>query len=363
MPKPENWYDWVDPEAMRYLVLALPLCLVCHGLAADRPVVGAIRWDAWHGKKGLPGQAVETSLGPQRWHFRLPFFATVVSDHEVRIDGASQAVVEREIGYARKAGLDYWAFVAYEPEDAMSLGLKFYLSSPHKHDIHFCLTVEAGRLRAMIQRIVRAMGDESYQKVLQDRPLLYLGFVRNETITTLKEALDTLKAEARKSGAGNPYIVIMDFRPERGRQLADDLGCDAISAYATNGGGSGAPYADLARYTELFWKRCKETGVPVVPIVMSGWDRRPRVEHPVPWEKYQKPGAGIEQYYQAATPRELAAHLGNALNWVAQNPDAARAKAVIIYAWNENDEGGWLVPTLSEGAARLDAIQAVLQQR
>ena len=39
------------------------------------------------------------------------------------------------------------------------------------------------------------------------------------------------------------------------------------------------------------------------------------------------------------------------------------ANAIIIYAWNENDEGGWLIPTLSEGTARLDAIARVLNPK
>lgn len=42
------------------------------------------------------------------------------------------------------------------------------------------------------------------------------------------------------------------------------------------------------------------------------------------------------------------------------NPEAGEAGAVIIYAWNEFDEGGWICPTLSEGTARLDAIRKVL---
>jgi len=59
-------------------------------LASPRPVVGAIRWDAWHGKRGVPGRAVEASLAPAKWHYRLPFFAKAVSESEVSIDGASQ---------------------------------------------------------------------------------------------------------------------------------------------------------------------------------------------------------------------------------------------------------------------------------
>jgi len=34
---------------------------------------------------------------------------------------------------------------------------------------------------------------------------------------------------------------------------------------------------------------------------------------------------------------------------------------VLIHAWNENAKGGWLVPTLSEGNARLEAIRSVLR--
>jgi hypothetical protein len=35
---------------------------------------------------------------------------------------------------------------------------------------------------------------------------------------------------------------------------------------------------------------------------------------------------------------------------------------VIIYAWNEFDEGGWICPTISEGTSRLDAISKVLKE-
>jgi hypothetical protein len=45
----------------------------------------------------------------------------------------------------------------------------------------------------------------------------------------------------------------------------------------------------------------------------------------------------------------------------ARNPDTAEANAVIICTWNEFDKGGWLDPTLSEGSARLDALQISLK--
>jgi hypothetical protein len=93
---------------------------------------------------------------------------------------------------------------------------------------------------------------------------------------------------------------------------------------------------------------------------MTGWDRRPRVEHPVPWERQQRPGAGIEYYFGAPRPEELSAHLRRALAWIQCQPADRRAPATLIYAWNENDEGGWLVPTVPCDTRRLEALHATL---
>ena len=101
---------------------------------------------------------------------------------------------------------------------------------------------------------------------------------------------------------------------------------------------------------------------------MAGWDRRPRVEHPVPWEAaWQKPNVGLDKYYVSPTPTELAGHLGEAFDWIGARAAQCPAQTVIIYAWNEHDEGGWLCPTLgADGkpdASRLQAIGAMRKQR
>lgn len=337
-----------------------------------RPIVGVIRWDAWHGDQGLPGQAVERALGPKRWQSRIPFFGKVVSEDKVEIRGYTPAIMDQEIAYARQAGLDYWAFVTYEPDTSMSLGLEAYLASPRKADIRFCLLTECGRWgtpeahRPRVERFLKLMAEPTYQKVLGDRPLLYVGFMKDDWLNRwggtdgARKLFDGFRAEAQEAGLGNPYIVLMDFSAARGAKLADALGLDALSAYATQAAGNATPYASLAKHAERFWQQCKATGKNVVPIAMSGWDRRPRVEHPVPWEKRQQPGVGIEKHYVAPTPAELAAHVERAVNWARDNPAACPAQAVIIYAWNEHDEGGWLCPTLSEGTARIEALGKVL---
>jgi hypothetical protein len=338
-----------------------------------KPIVGAIRWDAWHGDSGEPGKAVQKALGPKQWHHRLPFFARVISDTEVKIDGYSQEIIDQEIEYAQKAALDYWAFVTYEPDSSMTMALNYYLSSSHRQKINFCLILEAGRFGAKqsnkekIDRIIHLMAEPMYQKVLDNRPLFYVGFIKDEWIEAWggpsgsRKIFDEFRSSVQIAGLKNPYIVIMDFNPEHGSKLAKILGADAISSYATSAGGKGASYRELSEHARIFWDKCKTASSNVVPIVMSGWDRRPRVENPVPWETYQKPGVGIDMYYESPTPEELASHLKDALNWVKVNNDVCPSRAIIIYAWNENDEGGWLVPTLSEGTARINAISKILK--
>jgi hypothetical protein len=50
---------------------------------------------------------------------------------------------------------------------------------------------------------------------------------------------------------------------------------------------------------------------------------------------------------------------------VKENPKTCEANGVIIYAWNEHDEGSWLVPTWTAvskpNTTRLDAIRRVLR--
>lgn len=337
-----------------------------------RPVVGAIRWDAWHGPASEVGLIVEKTLAPKHYHHRLPFFGRVTGDNTVEARGNTQAIMDQEIAYAHASGLDYWAFVIYPEEHALSDGLKFYLSSERKKDIRFCLNLQGGwesrgSLDAWPEKAQRYTGyftQATYQTVLEGRPLVFLysiedlvGPGRFESWEEARSAMDQLRQSAREAGARNPYIVGQGWSPEVLKEQAETLGLDAIGAYASAAGEKAAPYAALAAHTERWWDAFKATGREVVPLVTAGWDMRPRVETPVPWVQ----GGDIEQYYEAPQPGELAAHLEKALEWCKEHPDTAKAQAVLIYAWNEFDEGGWLCPTLSEGTARLDALKKVLQ--
>lgn len=335
---------------------------------AALPILGAIRWDAWHGDASEVGLLVEKTLAPKHWHHRLPFFGRVTGENAVEVRGHTQEIMDREIDYAHAVGLDYWAFVIYPEDNALSLGLKYYLSSEKKDKIRFCLNLQGGwesrggpaDWPEKVSRYVRYFLEPSYQTVLNGRPLFFLysveglvGSGRFETWEDARAAFDALRDATRAAGLPNPYIVAQGWSPETLKNQMETLGLDAIGAYASTAGAKAATYADLARHTETWWDAFKAAGVPVVPLATAGWDMRPRVETPVPWVE----GGDIEQYYEAPTPGELAAHISKALAWCREHPDTAEAQAVLIYAWNEFDEGGWLCPTLEEGTARLDAIK------
>lgn len=327
----------------------------------SRCVVGAIRWDAWVGDRSNVGLAVEKTLSPQHWHYRLPFYAREISDTSVQVRGDNQSVMDREITYATNAGLDYWAFVVYDSDDAITRGgLDLYLASALKKDLHFSVILEGSRwdgdpanLQGMQARLIRYFKDASYQTVCGNRPLVFL--LQSAGVT--RQTVDSLRSESIATGIGDPYLVAMEWSPEGARAAIDRLGLNAASSYSSNGGKKGAAYSDLVSYTQWNWDAYARANPQVVPWVTTGWDRRPRLENPVFWETQY--GQGV--YYEPARPAEIADHLRAAIRWNAKNSAQAAANAVIIYAWNEMDEGGWLVPTLSEKTARLDALRTVLR--
>lgn len=332
---------------------------------AERVTVGAIRWDAWFSD---PHNPYVKNLSAHKWHHRLPFYAEIISDSEVRIQNDVQEVVDREIAYARQGGIDYWAFLYYQPtvrkdgfdHDAMNRARRLFLSSKHKNDIHFCLIVypnHGGMLAdahdpddEIIHEWMDMMREPNYQTVVGGRPLLYVMFwslTASQTFGSVEKGrdwMDALRTRAIRAGVKNPYLVALSLRPEEGARALTETGLDAISSYTAWGG---PDYAGIRAAHLKHWDGLKATGKKVIPNLSAGW------------------GGPRDGLGDARQPKsgELAAHLRDALDWIQANPDAAEAKTTLWYAWNEMDEGGWLVPDKCLGTAKLDEIRAVLDER
>ncbi|UCH33825.1 MAG: glycoside hydrolase family 99-like domain-containing protein [Armatimonadota bacterium] len=336
--------------------------------------MGAIRWDAWSGDNEW-----EKNLAPKQWRHRLPFYSRVISDKEVAVRADTQEVMDQEIAYAHAAGLDYWAYCysLHDPSDPTkgNYALGLHLASKRRDDVKFALILMAqgywgpkDDFPQAIDAYVRLFREPNYQTVLEGRPLVYIFYVEKMPTyfgseAAVREALDQLRRKSVAAGLKPPYIAAQVFNARVGAEYVDTMGFDAISAYASADFSHGTqeyPYRALADANRAFWESCKATGKRVIPIVSAGWDNRPRRRDPKRYQEiYKSPPRG--PWYTQPTPVELADNLRAAVEWNRQNPDCADANAVIIYAWNESDEGGWLVPTKAEGNARLEAIKKVLK--
>ena len=199
---------------------------------------------------------------------------------------------------------------------------------------------------AALKDLARTMKEPCYEKI-DGRPLVY--FFMGDMI----EPLGRLKRFCREAGVGEPYAVFMDnFGGSPKEKFA---GADALSAYAS--------CHSATNHQEFFdWclkdnsKRIK-SGKPVIPMFAVGWNPSPRIERPVPWVKYP-----VRTYAPAATEAELVESARQLGAWIHANAAACPTGHVLVFAWNEFEEGGWICPNLgTSGNADLGRLNAFLR--
>lgn len=93
--------------------------------------------------------------------------------------------------------------------------------------------------------------------------------------------------------------------------------------------------------------------LPYSPCILAGWDCRP-------WEtEWWGNTTGYRSCY--ATDRDgvtFAGHIKNAAVWIKNHPGCAESDLGFIYAWDEVCEGGFMIPTKSEGYAMLEGLKS-----
>jgi hypothetical protein len=349
----------------------LPGCVTAQNLtdtksqATGRPSVGAIRWDAWTG--GPATEQVERTLAPEQFRSRLPWFAEVRPNGTVRIAGGRQEVMNQEIAYAANAGLDYWAFVMYSEARATSMSLRHYLASRERNRIGFCMILH-GNIKVPDtawpderKRALALLKEPGYHTIPGGRPLVYVFGVDLDEPKMAGRVAEFRRLAAEQGP--EPYLVYMGWNPAADRIKTAPLGFAAVSGYAV--ASNDRAFAQLVQRAENAWQSAATEGVPYVPLVTTGWDKEPRKLNPVSWE-LDHSYHNQDVFPSVATPGEIASHLARAINFVRANPNICQARTIIVYAWNEHDEGGWLCPTWTDqgpDTSRLDAIRPLLHQQ
>ena len=336
--------------------------------AVETPTVGVIRFDAWDNSINPQVAPDYSKFGPQQWHYRLPFFTTWDSNGTPVLNGASQGNVDKEIQIADAAGISYFAFDYYPIIDwgwlinhqtTINYGLRDYLASTVPSNVKFALIIvsDGGVLgdvtkwnTSQVPQIVNLMKNQKYQTVLDGRALVYFfGADWTKYFGTkeaAKSALTTLRQQIAAATGKNPYFVSMDYDTD-----VAYFEFDARSGYLglSDFTAKGASYQALTVSNLNYWNNLAQSGYQVIPLVSAGYDQRPRDPNYT--------GAG----FQKGTAAEIAGNLQSAIQWIHTHPAITTPNSILLYAWNENIEGGWVMPTLFDGDARLEEIAKVIK--
>lgn len=172
------------------------------------------------------------------------------------------------------------------------------------------------------------------------------------------------RIDRRLSDAGLPPIHwnAMLRTAEPVAALAE-AGFRSTSSYNVHGQAASDPterYEDVMDEHRRTWAEMSAAPLPYLPVVTMGWDSTPRCAQDVPWPFPASPVSGKPEYpylpvVVGNTPelyeqllRDAAKHIGD---------DPQRPFAVVLNAWNEWTEGGYLLPEERTGTAYLESIR------
>jgi len=304
---------------------------------SNHPLIGAIRWDGW-GSESRVGKDSERVLSPDKYHYRAPFFVAEAGADSITFKPLTQEIMDTEIAYALHAGIDYWAFDWYPPGQGMELARNLFLASTKREHLKWCVVL--GTYSFDMDRdapwLAAEFAKPEYQKVLDGRPLVYL-------FTPISRAnLATLRELSLKSCGKTPYVAMMGWTAEKAAQACETVGADAISMYA---GGTEKNWSDYSKLKEI------------IPNVSTGWDPSPFKDTHISW--YPPENVAKDFVGWSVTPRQLVASLKTSFLWTRANPEKVPANTVLIYAWNEHSEGGWLCPTFTPQGPNTERIDAL----
>ena len=312
------------------------------------------------------------------WYHDTPGVVAAFANEELRNDfperepiwggglwrGDTVAIMEQQIDLAADHGIAFFSFDWYwygSPAATLNDGINSGLK-------HFMLASNRDRMRFNINIVDAAPttidSDAEWQQVA-DMLMPYLA-----------------DSQYLRAG-GNPLVInfnaagMTQTNYDYFQQAAAAAGLNGV-AFAANVAGSTSLYSHVTRYNAVpgwgageteypyqslteyvegndswapgIWNT--ESGAPqsYIPTIMAGWDARP---WNIPPSWYFNP---------TRTPEAVGAHLQQAIDWIDANPTLATPeRLVMIFAWNEFGEGGYIVPTLGEpNGLYLDAIQAVV---
>ncbi|MGL6225326.1 MAG: glycoside hydrolase family 99-like domain-containing protein [Thermoguttaceae bacterium] len=353
--------------------LALVCCLIIPVLAptnlyAENPVhVGAYYFDGWSGEPDEQGYT---------YHIRERLVKEFADREPIwgwRSD--TLEIMESQIDYASQAGLEFFSFCWYYPEDevkevSINNALELFLKASNREKLQFCLLIanHAGfrvgpkEWDVVCEKWVRYFKESNHQTV-DGKPLLIF-FSSDELLKSfgspakVNAALEQLRERAKQSGLPGVSIAGCVW-PNNDLTAMKECGFDVFTGYNYPGYNISREnrqrtFDELLRGDQKAWNDIAQSGAtPYIPVVTVGWDMRA-------WESADQPPGSY--YFEGRSPKNVAQAVQNGMNWVREHSnEVPKERLVLLYAWNENGEGGYLTPTKKERTAVLDAVEKIIK--
>ncbi len=345
---------------MRALLLVALAGLTPPQASERRATVGAYYFDGWAGKHRLAGREAWAKDAPTHLTRRMldefPDREPLWGWRDDKLE-----VMERQIDLAAGHGIDFFAFCWYfrptrkqVDEDPLHTGLNLFLKARNNRRVRFCLLV-ANHQGAYIGGPGNwILASEYWMPLLthprhvrvDGKPLLIVFNPRD----VVREGLENLQAAARKAGLPGVAVAACGHGdPVVG--FTHRTYYNIVPGYAS--GSQERRYAELVEAHQKAWSGTPEQ--PFIPEVTAGWDKRP-------WEGEnglnQRPG----WYFPDRTPEAFGIFMRSAIEWMNRNPGrTTKERVVLVYAWNEFGEGGYIAPTKGDPDGKyLKAMKSAL---
>jgi hypothetical protein len=269
------------------------------------------------------------------------------------------SVAEKHIEWASKYGIDFFAYDWYWDGKKTFLGhaIDNYLKANNKSKIKFCLLwanhfpvpASIDQFESMVDYwIANYFKDPQYLKI-QGKPVVIVFSPEKLRDNAKRFGKTTLElftsAKSRAADSGLKGIYFVGSTPANSYWVKDYLpanGYDAMTAYNYHSTSFTGEFNDRERkatdYTQLMrgyesqWKWILENSVlPYFIPVTAGWDANPWGQH-------------SSHDHCMSTPKLFKKMVLDAKKVLDQYPEKTM-RTILIYAWNEYGEGGYIEPT------------------
>ncbi len=326
---------------LRHITIAV-LALIAFPLALlsayhSDILVGAYYYDGWSGSNSCTDGWAEGAprMLTRKMKFEYPEREPIWGWRDDDI-----SIMEEQIDLASKNGVDFFAFCWYWSDDMGSfnenavktnprhVSLDLFMRAKNKNKMKFCIMI-ANHNGAMIQ------GEDNWRKAIEYFSGTYFSdpqylCVENKPVVMYflpqqpQQFVPSMKKMAVSKGFEGLYTMCC------GGYLSPFDAMTWYNTFESIDQSEAHGYSQLLTCIENKWSSMPDAAI-VNPLCSSGWDKRP-------WESKEN-----SVYYVNKTPKLFLSHLKNAVDFVysTDNPNPI----IMIYAWNELGEGGYLVPT------------------